>query len=1836
MFGSGFGNRTTSAFGQTTFGRPTTSFAQPGFGTTNTSLFGGQTSQASTSLFGNTAPTQSFGGGFASGTGGSLFGAQQPTTGTGGGLFGSQNTTMNTTGGGLFGSSGTTAFGSNTSGLGAFGATSNTGLFGQTQQPATQSTSLFGQPSTGSTGLFGSTTSAFAPGATAATGTTIKFIPVTGTDTMQRNGQTSTISTKHYCITCMKEYEGKSLEELRYEDYLANRKGPTQGVQTGSTLFGGSGQSTLFGGATSTPSTAGGGLFGSNGPSFGQTSVFGQSSGLQTNNSLFGKPASTAPFGATTTTQSTGFGTFGQQQQQTTLFGANTNQAKPAFGVSQPSTGLFGSTAPASTAFGAQNTGFGGFNTQQPQPTQGIGLFGQSQNKFGGGFGAQTTSSFTFGQATATNSTSLFGQKPATTGFGMASTTSTSTFGSATPFGAAPAAGGGLFSGGFNKPQATGFSFGSNTAAAPTLGGTNLNGGSLFGSTAAKPTGLFGSAAPSTGLFGSTNFGTGTGGGFGTSSNTGFGGLNFSSTGLGNLGGAQPTAASSNVTDQIQLLTVLPYGDSPLYKHLRPATGKTEDLLKPSVVPQKPNADSSSYKVSTQINNIVARKAHTATALEPAKKSLFDKDYEDVNKVLSQQKSSPRYLKLKPKSMLNKGKLSSDTTTDQTSLSVDNTNKENLGAGNSTYTVDTPYSPPTNMSSFIDNTSLPTSPALSKSTQISVEIHTPPSTYSDNTMAELRSQTKSSETKKNVSFVSDTQDASYQSYNATSSFISEKSEGEEEDNAIEIGNDSEKEHACGITLRRADYFTVPSLADLDEMTDDDGKCKLKHFTIGRHNFGNVTFYDSFDVAGLDLDTIVFFRHKEVEIYPNDDKKPPVGVGLNRRAQVTLDRVWPQDKASRQVIKDPERLKQLKFVDKLKRSSEKMNAQFIEYRPPTGSWVFEVEHFSKYGLDDSDEDTPQNIDDKTKKLIPPRPFSKTTADLKKIFNDKQEYNLGKKRGLDGKIIASDGDAAMDQFIYDENDEMMDDDHLTPLSKHHDYEREFYENELHSPIEKLARDLDTSLHKVQLMKASFYVDENAPLDPEISLEKGIPDLDLFATGRIDAYRSTLATKNFPSLLKTQFTSQFPPPVEIPFTDFADEEYKPPLYSPEIKPVPAVPHVVLRPQRVQVKYRNGVIPLEQSVFRNASKCLCDVGVYFGQHFRVGWGKGLTLATQSSICTANTVIDGEVDYECRIISGRKDSDYTPSVIHKLEMSTYSSSDNMKEITENHLDVCLRESVFNFEDGCPILTPKLGTDALHAHCDIEQRISRIDEDYNRQVWELMVALWGNIPDIEMEYDPKSHKNKMLRKSAVSDWLKNVVSSVAENELNESDPVASVVSLLSAGKIYEAAKTAMNNDDYNLALLISQIGSSEHTRSLMEQQLKQWHESEADQLIDDGRLKIMALVAGHMLFVSSKHIVNTCENLDWKRAFALHLWYITGSADSLVEALNQYELAFKSDGKFANAPDPPYAKDTLEYETSDGRKAFDLCYHLLKLYSRRSYALETLLNPITHTANVLDYRLSWLIMITLKNLGFTHLSEESEFILSTSFAAQLEAQNLWQWAVFVLLHIKDLNCRINRVTDTIGRNVRLLEDRSIGLTAEEQFVSEKLEVPVEWVYYAKAILASSQNRYREAAWYYVKAERWNEAHEIIMNNLVTNAIINESYAVVQDLLDEIVASERAISGWNHKGGIIYDYLTIMNEINALMAEQSIETALVMEKLQPTMSSVCHKIKFFPTNTIKERLCQAEISKRMIQFIRTILNLQYGKAGPSVRFFVSLVDQLPLPEDYRMQELNEIISWWMSK
>lgn len=401
-------------------------------------------------------------------------------------------------------------------------------------QPQPTQSSFFGQQQASTTGVFGATApstfgaaqpSAFGQStSTQGAGTSIaKFNPPQESETMQKGSSTSYVQTKQQCVTFMKEYADKSLEELRIEDYTANRKGP----QPGSNMF--SGQpggvfgspatqqtGSLFGGAQTTQqpggmfgatsNTLGGSTFGQQPSSFGQTNTIGQT--------MFGKPL-TAPtstaapsfggFGATNTLAAKPFGTpttstglFGQTQPTQTSFATNTfGTNQNTFGASVPGTSLFGGTATATAA------PFGGIGQQTSQPSTGFNFNQPNTNTAAGGlFGSTAKPAFgasnTFGAPTST--------APSFSGFST------------------PAAGGNLF----NQPQKTAFSFGQSAPAATpavSFGGT---GGSLFGSTATQPTG---------GLFGNTStLNTGGGGLFGSSQPSAFG----SNTGGGLSFGQQP------------------------------------------------------------------------------------------------------------------------------------------------------------------------------------------------------------------------------------------------------------------------------------------------------------------------------------------------------------------------------------------------------------------------------------------------------------------------------------------------------------------------------------------------------------------------------------------------------------------------------------------------------------------------------------------------------------------------------------------------------------------------------------------------------------------------------------------------------------------------------------------------------------------------------------------------------------------------------------------------------------------------------------------------------------------------------------------------------------------------------------------------------------------------------------------------------------------------------------------------------------------------------------------------------------------------------------------------
>ncbi|KAI4372140.1 hypothetical protein MLD38_010413 [Melastoma candidum] len=166
--------------------------------------------------------------------------------------------------------------------------------------------------------------------------------------------------------------------------------------------------------------------------------------------------------------------------------------------------------------------------------------------------------------------------------------------------------------------------------------------------------------------------------------------------------------------------------------------------------------------------------------------------------------------------------------------------------------------------------------------------------------------------------------------------------------AYEYGADIE---ALMPKLRHSDYYTEPRIQELAaKERAEPGFCRrVPDFVIGRHGFGSIKFIGETDVRRLDLESLVQFNNREVIVYMDETKKPPVGQGLNKPAVVTLLNIKCRDrKTGRYYTEGP---KAEKYKETLKKKTEDQGAEFVSYDPEKGEWTFKVMHFSRYLLDD---------------------------------------------------------------------------------------------------------------------------------------------------------------------------------------------------------------------------------------------------------------------------------------------------------------------------------------------------------------------------------------------------------------------------------------------------------------------------------------------------------------------------------------------------------------------------------------------------------------------------------------------------------------------------------------------------------------------------------------------------------------------------------------------------------------------------------------------------------------------------------------------------------------------
>jgi len=116
---------------------------------------------------------------------------------------------------------------------------------------------------------------------------------------------------------------------------------------------------------------------------------------------------------------------------------------------------------------------------------------------------------------------------------------------------------------------------------------------------------------------------------------------------------------------------------------------------------------------------------------------------------------------------------------------------------------------------------------------------------------------------------------------------------------------------------------------------------VKDLRITRPDVGSVMFLGETDCRGFlgsELKELVILRSCEVIVYPDTQKKPPEGQGLNKPTEITLFGCLPKsgDFHSDAAIQ--------RYKDRVRGMTEEKGAEFIDYDWRAGVWRFRVRHF----------------------------------------------------------------------------------------------------------------------------------------------------------------------------------------------------------------------------------------------------------------------------------------------------------------------------------------------------------------------------------------------------------------------------------------------------------------------------------------------------------------------------------------------------------------------------------------------------------------------------------------------------------------------------------------------------------------------------------------------------------------------------------------------------------------------------------------------------------------------------------------------------------------------------
>ncbi|KAF1946052.1 hypothetical protein EJ02DRAFT_336826 [Clathrospora elynae] len=550
---------------------------------------------------------------------------------------------------------------------------------------------------------------------------------------------------------------------------------------------------------------------------------------------------------------------------------------------------------------------------------------------------------------------------------------------------------------------------------------------------------------------------------------------------------------------------------------------------------------------------------------------------------------------------------------------------------------------------------------------------------------------------------------------------------------------------------------------------------------------------------------------------------------------------------------------------------------------------------------------------------------------------------------------------------------------------------------------------------------------------------------------------------------------------------------------------------------------------------------------------------------------------------------------------------------------------------------------------------------HEQQAWQLLSLLFDDADKVPTGV--RDEDMQTYRKEKLSEFWKTLVRDDAQRHSQQAESAEErAIAQLSSNDVADACHTLLDGLDLRLATMIAQIGGDATMRQSMVAQIEEWRRLDVLSEMEDAHRALYELLSGNCAQSEGKvgagrenrastFNISSRFGLDWRRAFGLRLWYGTMTNEPIELAVAQFADAIR-DGKEDVKPVPWFVEENADMGWNDplAEHREDLLWGILKLYASTKLELPANVEDVLASENVsgnpLNARLSFQLFQLFKSRrdddkeaderkvgmptargdgqGSLRSSLQSWTIpaaendmqaadplvelsdkITLTYAASLHTSEHWTTAIWVYTHLSSPTMREHYIRSLLNQfsSTYPITEGDTTYTC----LTQDLHIPPTWLHAAAALHAKTQGDAVQEATHLIKAEEFEEAHEVLCRRVGPDAIISRDFDAFRELLGESISGRMGrVPGWAQGGQIYFDYMQLID----LTSQRSKypDPPKLLKRLQHAL--VIAGRDRLATCGLEERVALMEISGAVANVIHQITPTDVLK--------------LPLTEDLRLK------------